>query len=92
MGTFHNGYENISVKLIDFTGDELAKKVVAFNNLAEFLVNGLRISLGLAAAARGHHDKHQTTTDKRQAGLKMENGELRISCSFHCLLFIIIIM
>ena len=36
MGTFHNGYENISVKLIDFTGDDLAKKVVAFNNLAEF--------------------------------------------------------
>lgn len=36
MGTFHDGYENISVKLIDFTGDELAKKVVAFNNLAEF--------------------------------------------------------
>jgi hypothetical protein len=36
MGCFHNGYENISVKLIDFTGDELAKKVVAFNNLAEF--------------------------------------------------------
>ena len=36
MACFHNGYENISVKLIDFTGDDLAKKVVAFNNLAEF--------------------------------------------------------
>lgn len=36
MATFHNGYENIKVKLIDFTGEELAKKVVDFNSLVEF--------------------------------------------------------
>ena len=36
MATFHNGYSDIKVELIDFTGDELAKKVVNFNSLAEF--------------------------------------------------------
>lgn len=36
MAIFHNGYENIKVKLIDFTGEELAKKVVDFNSLVEF--------------------------------------------------------
>jgi len=36
MGTFHCGYENMKVELIDFTGNELAKKVVNFNSLAEF--------------------------------------------------------
>ena len=36
MGNFHNGYENIKVELIDFTGDALAEKVVNFNALAEF--------------------------------------------------------
>ena len=36
MGTFNCGYENIKTELIDFTGDDLAKKVVNFNSLAEF--------------------------------------------------------
>jgi hypothetical protein len=36
MATFHCGYEDIKVDLIDFTGDDLAKKVVEFNSLVEF--------------------------------------------------------
>lgn len=36
MATFTPGYEGIEVELIDFTGDDLAKKVVEFGNLAEF--------------------------------------------------------
>ena len=42
MGTFHNGYEDIKVELIDFTGDELAKKVISFGNLAEFYEDNTR--------------------------------------------------
>lgn len=36
MGKFRNGYENISVKLLNFAGDDLARQVVSFGNLAEF--------------------------------------------------------
>ena len=36
MGKFRRGYENISVELIDFVGNDLAKKAVKFGNLAEF--------------------------------------------------------
>lgn len=36
MGKFHNGYENISVKLLNFAGNDLARQVVMFGNLAEF--------------------------------------------------------
>lgn len=42
MGTFHNGYEDISVKLLNFIGDDLARQVVMFGNVAEFYegING----------------------------------------------------
>lgn len=33
---FRKGYENISVQLIDFVGNDLARQVVTFGNLAEF--------------------------------------------------------
>lgn len=36
MGKFYNGYENISVELIDWKGDELAKAVTSFGKLGEF--------------------------------------------------------
>lgn len=36
MGTFYNGYENISVKLIDWKGNDLAKAVTSFGKLGEF--------------------------------------------------------
>lgn len=36
MGTFHNGYENISVKLLNFAGNDLARQAVLFGNLGEF--------------------------------------------------------
>ena len=36
MGTFYNGYENISVSLKGWTGDNLAKEVCGFGGLAEF--------------------------------------------------------
>lgn len=36
MGKFHDGYENISVKLLNFAGNDLARQVVSFGNLAEF--------------------------------------------------------
>lgn len=36
MGKFHDGYENISVKLLNFTGNDLARQVVMFGNIAEF--------------------------------------------------------
>jgi hypothetical protein len=34
MGTFHNGYENIKVELIDWAGNDLAKKVYEFGRLS----------------------------------------------------------
>lgn len=36
MSKFYDGFENISVKLIDFAGNDLARRVVMFGNLAEF--------------------------------------------------------
>ena len=36
MGTFFNGYENISVKLIDWKGNDLARAVTSFGKLGEF--------------------------------------------------------
>ena len=36
MGTFRDGYENISVKLIDWKGNDLAKAVTSFGKLGEF--------------------------------------------------------
>ena len=36
MGTFHNGYEAINVKLIDWKGNDLAKAVTSFGKLGEF--------------------------------------------------------
>lgn len=36
MGTFRNGYENISVQLIDFKGNDLARAVIRFGGLGEF--------------------------------------------------------
>ena len=36
MGTFRKGYSNISVELIDFVGNDLARLAVKFGNLAEF--------------------------------------------------------
>ena len=36
MGKFHNGYEDISVKLLNFAGNDLARQVVMFGNLGEF--------------------------------------------------------
>lgn len=36
MGKFYNGYENISVKLIDFKGNDLARAVTRFGGLGEF--------------------------------------------------------
>lgn len=36
MGKFYNGYENISVKLIDFKGNDLARAVCKFGALGEF--------------------------------------------------------
>lgn len=34
MGTFHNGYENIKVELIDWAGNDLAQKVYEFGRLS----------------------------------------------------------
>lgn len=39
MGKFYNGYENISVKLINFAGNDLARQVVQFGSLGEFYEN-----------------------------------------------------
>ena len=36
MAIFRNGYENIKVSLITFKGNDLAKEVYGFNQLAEF--------------------------------------------------------
>lgn len=36
MGRFHNGYDDISVKLINFVGNDLARQTVLFGNLGEF--------------------------------------------------------
>ena len=36
MGKFYNGYENISVNLIDFKGNDLARAVCKFGALGEF--------------------------------------------------------
>jgi hypothetical protein len=36
MAHFHNGYENIKVRLIAFKGNDLAKEVYNFNKYAEF--------------------------------------------------------
>lgn len=36
MAHYNNGYENISVKLINFSGNDLARQVVMFGNLGEF--------------------------------------------------------
>lgn len=36
MATFHNGFENIKVELINFAGNDLAKRVCCFNQFAEF--------------------------------------------------------
>ncbi len=36
MGKFYNGYENISVELIDWKGDDLARAVTSFGKLGEF--------------------------------------------------------
>ena len=36
MGKFHNGYDDISVKLINFAGNDLARQVILFGNLGEF--------------------------------------------------------
>lgn len=36
MGHFHNGYDDIKVKLLNFAGDDLARQTVMFGNLAEF--------------------------------------------------------
>ena len=36
MGKFHNGYEDISVRLIDWKGNDLARAVCQFGGLAEF--------------------------------------------------------
>lgn len=36
MGKFYNGYENISVDLIDWKGNDLARAVCKFGGLAEF--------------------------------------------------------
>lgn len=36
MAKFYNGYENISVKLIDFKGNDLARAVTRFGGLGEF--------------------------------------------------------
>lgn len=35
MGKFYAGFENISVKLLNFTGNDLARQVVSFGNLGE---------------------------------------------------------
>lgn len=36
MGKFHNGYDDISVKLLNFVGNDLARQTVMFGNLGEF--------------------------------------------------------
>lgn len=36
MATYHFGYEDISVKLINFVGNDLARQTVMFGNLGEF--------------------------------------------------------
>ena len=36
MAKFHNGYDDIKVKLLNFAGNDLARQVVMFGNLAEF--------------------------------------------------------
>lgn len=36
MATFHNGFENIKVELIDYAGNDLAKNVCCFGQHAEF--------------------------------------------------------
>lgn len=36
MAIYRNGYENISVKLLNFAGNDLARQVVLFGNLGEF--------------------------------------------------------
>ena len=36
MGKFYNGYENISVELINFAGNDLARQVTRFGGLGEF--------------------------------------------------------
>ena len=36
MAKFHNGYDDIKVKLLNVAGNDLARQVVMFGNLAEF--------------------------------------------------------
>ena len=36
MAHYHNGYDDIKVKLLNFTGDDLGRQVVMFGNLGEF--------------------------------------------------------
>ena len=36
MAHYHNGYDDIKVKLLNFSGDDLGRQVVMFGNLGEF--------------------------------------------------------